>query len=412
MRRFLFLSSAVVGLLSFASSDANAQQPGWGQPPPPQYQQPPPGYQQPPPGYGQPQYPPPGYQQPPPGYYPPQPGYGQPPPGYPPPPGYGYPPPPPSKPTTRSDGEMTFLYISSALYGIGTGIWLDTLFKLDEPATAAIMPIAFGAAAPIGVLVWDQNATLHRGVPSSIATGLVLGGVEGIAISGVQWQATENDNQGDDDTWPISTMTTVTWLTATGGGLGGYFFGEIIRPDPRSLSFIAGGATWGAISGTLFGAGISGNDWKDAGSIVGLVGYNVGILGTGVQSTFHTPSYASQEYIWLGYGLGLLAGCLVYPFYLLAPDADAKRGLIVNSLAGLAGAGIAGALTWDLKDADDTRRGQIYKPPFDVTLGPAPALTPPGSRETASGRSVAELVPPTALTTRPEGTMVMLGGDF
>jgi hypothetical protein len=305
---------------------------------------------------------------------------------------------------------MTFLYITSGLYGIGTGIWLDTVFKLDEPASAAIMPIAFGAAAPIGVLIWDENAgPLHRGVPSSIATGLVLGGVEGIAISGVQWQATHEDNKD----WPVSTQTTITFLTATGGGVAGWAFGEWIRPDPRSLSFIAGGATWGAVSGTLFGAGISGKDWKDGASVVGFIGYNVGILGAGTQAVFHTPSYSSQQYIWLGYGLGLLAGCLVYPFYLLAPDADPKRGLVVNALAGLAGAGIAGALTWELKDPDDSpRQGKIWKPPFDISLGPAPALTPPGIRETSAGRSLAEMVPPNASTTRPQGTMFTLTGEL
>ena len=79
--------------------------------------------------------------------------------------------------------------------------------------------------------------------------------------------------------------------------------------------------------------------------------------------------------MWLGYGVGAVAGCLVFPFY-LASDADPKHGFIGPSLGGLAGVGLAGALTWDLKDTDDTKRGQVYKPPFDVAVTPAPRLDP------------------------------------
>ena len=52
----------------------------------------------------------------------------------------------------------------------------------------------------------------------------------------------------------------------------------------------------------------------------------------------------------MGYGLGALAGCL-------------------------AGVGLAGALTWDMKDADD-KRGQTFKAPFDVSVLPARRLDP------------------------------------
>ena len=51
------------------------------------------------------------------------------------------------------------------------------------------------------------------------------------------------------------------------------------------MSFVASGAGWGAISGTLLGAGIeNGPDWKDGGSIGGLIGYNAGIASTGAIS--------------------------------------------------------------------------------------------------------------------------------
>ncbi|CAN5842236.1 hypothetical protein BH11MYX4_BH11MYX4_04940 [soil metagenome] len=392
--RRLALSTSVAAVAVVASGNAAAQ--GF-QPAP---QQPPPGYQpapqQPPPGYQPAPYPQQPYPQqqpyPPQGGYPqqqpypqqpypqqpgspPQGGYPQQQPGYPPQqPGYGPPPgyPPPPAPTDKREaGEMPALYATTILWGVGTGIWLDALIKIKDPGVAVIMPIAFGAAAPIGAFFWDdRGGPLHRGVPSSIATGLVLGAVEGISIAGVQWQYSREKNKD----WSFQTQTSVTWIMATGGGVGGWAFGEWIRPDPRSMGFILSGAGWGALSGATLGIAVSGKDWKDGASVAGLIGYNVGLVGAGAISIAHTPSWNSQKYMWLGYGLGALAGCLVFPFYLFS-DADPKHGFIGPSLGGLAGVGLAGALTWDMKDADD-KRGKIFKPPFDVAVTPAPKLDP------------------------------------
>jgi hypothetical protein len=401
------LGGAAVTLSSNASAQAFPQQQ---QPPPPQQQQPPPGYgQQPPPGYGQ--QPPPGYgQQPPPGYgqpygQPPPPGYGQPygqppPPGYgqPPPPGYGYqpygqpqqpPPPPPSD--KRSPSEMSFLYGMTLAYGVGTGIWIDALGKITDPGLAILAPIGFGAAFPIATYFWDDWSRFHRGVPSSMATGLALGAVEGLAISGVHWQHTGN---GPITSKSFQGYTTLTFLGATAGGIGGYAFGEWLRPDPRSLAFIASGAGWGALTGTFFGAGVSGRDWKDAASIAGLVGYNAGIAATGVLSTFYVPSYNTLKYMWLGYLAGTAAASVVYVFYLFS-DSDPKHGLIANAAGGLAGLGLAAALTADMKDDDDTRRAG-YKPPLPFQLGMTPVPPPPGM----------------SMTNAPSGSMLSAFGQF
>jgi hypothetical protein len=351
------------------ASAASAQQPPYQQPgqQPPQ-QQP---YQQQPP-YQQPQQP---YQQPQQQPYPQQP-YGQqqqPPYGYQQPQPYGYQPPPqqvPAQSSERSAGEMGFLYGTSIAYGVGTGIWIDALAGISDPGVAFIAPILAGAAMPIGVYFWDDAQTFDRGVPASMATGLLLGGLEGIAIDGVQWQATGNNGP---NTWGFRTQTTVTFLTATGGGIGGYAFGEWLQPDPRSLGFIASGAGWGAIAGTLFGAGVtkSGGDWKDGASVAGFVGFNAGILATGALSTAWTPSWKTQKYMWLGELAGTAAASVVYIFYLFS-DAPPWHGLIANSLGGLAGVGIAGALTYDMKDDSD-----VPPPPQPGTQqGPYPSQQP------------------------------------
>ncbi|HEX7667076.1 MAG TPA: hypothetical protein VF407_21245, partial [Polyangiaceae bacterium] len=124
----------VVGVL-LSSVDARAQQP---QPYPPQQypqQYPPQQYPQqyPPQQYPQ-QYPPQQYpQQYPPQQYPQQypPQQQQPYPGYA--PGYVPQPTPPPASTKRAPNEMVALYGTSLLWGVGTGIWLDSLAKIDDP---------------------------------------------------------------------------------------------------------------------------------------------------------------------------------------------------------------------------------------------------------------------------------------
>ncbi len=328
-----------------------ASSPTYGLPPPP-----------PPQGYPGPSYGPVPSNAPPPGYgpYP----YGQPPPGY------GAPPPPaPSSPPvssdTRGSGEMAVLYGTSAAYGIGTGIWIDALGKVTDPGIAFIAPLAFGAAGPIGVYFLDEATTLHRGVPASISAGMMLGAVEGLAISGTQWQLSDASNN-----WSFRTQTTLTWLLASAGGVGGYAFGEALRPDVRSLGFIASGAGWGALSGSLLGAGLSGRDWKDGASIAGIIGYNAGILATGALSIRYVPSWQTQKYMWLGFLGGTAAASIVYVFYLFS-DSDPKHGLIANSVGGLAGVGLAAALTANMKD-DDGGKGGAWSPPFQLGFAPLP----------------------------------------
>jgi hypothetical protein len=270
---------------------------------------------------------------------------------------------------------MTYLYAVTATYGVGTGIWIDSLANVSDPGVWVIAPIVFGAAAPVGTYFWDYTAEFHRGVPSSIATGLLLGGVEGIAIGGLQWQLTGN---GGPATWHFSTDTTVTFLTATAGGVGGYAFGEWFHPDPRSLALIGSGAGFGSIFGILFGAGVVNGDWKQGSAVWGFAGYNAGILATGILSTQYVPSAVSLKYMWLGEVAGTLATTPVYLFY-IGSSSDPRHGLIANALGGLAGVGIAAALTAKWKDPA-TASG--WAPPFQMAVTP----TQGGAALTAMGQ--------------------------
>jgi hypothetical protein len=257
---------------------------------------------------------------------------------------------------------MAYLYGVGVAYGVGTGIWIDSLAHIDDPGLALIAPLALGAAVPIGFYAWDYNAEFDRGVASSLATGLLLGGIEGIAIGGLQWQFTGN---GGPNTWAFSTQTSVTFLAATAGGVGGYAFGEWLQPDPHSLGFIASGAGWGAIAGILFGAGVVNGDWKDGSAVWGFGGYNAGILATGILSTVYTPSWQTLKYMWIGDALGTLATTPVYLFY-IGSSAEPRHGLIVNALGGLVGLGVAAAFTGNMSDPGTSS----WSAPFQFAVAP------------------------------------------
>jgi hypothetical protein len=269
--------------------------------------------------------------------------------------------PPPSR--FRSPGELAYLYGVGFAYGVGTGVWIDALAKESDPGIAFIAPLVFGAAVPIGIYAWDANAEFDRGVPSSVATGLLLGGIEGAAISGLQWQLT---GDGGPSSWSFRTWTSLTFAAATAGGIGGFAFGEWLRPDPRSLGLISSGAGWGALTGIMFGSGVVGGDWKDGAAVWGFAGYNAGIVATGVVSTFYVPSWQTIKYMWIGDLVGTVATTPVYFFY-IGNGKEARHGLIANAVGGLAGLAIAAALTGNMSDPGGTAS---WTPPFELSVAP------------------------------------------
>ena len=91
---------------------------------------------------------------------------------------------------------MAYLYGVSIAYGAGTGIWIDSLAGVSDPGIWTIAPLALAIAAPVGAYIWDASSEFNAGVPSAIATGMLLGGLEGMAVSGLQWQATGGVNGG------------------------------------------------------------------------------------------------------------------------------------------------------------------------------------------------------------------------
>ena len=292
---------------------------------------------------------------------------------------------------------MAYLYGTSAAYGVLAGIWIDSLAMKNkfEPATSLIAPILLGAAVPVGMFIWDYYGNIHRGVPSTMATGIIIGALEGFGVAGAVSAASPYESE-----WGFSGYMTSMFIGATAGGVGGYVFGEALRPNPKSLGFISGGVAWGGLAGAFVGAGATDpkpsdprrtpGDTLGAGAAIGaLVGANVGLLGTGTLSAFgFTPSLQSQKWMWIGAAIGVVATSPVYLFYVGKDDpSEIRRGMIANGLGLVAGVTLGAILTSGMKDDDDAPKDPnapktAWKPPF--ILGGAP-LQGGGGMLTAAG---------------------------
>src|SRR5882757_4497901 len=79
---------------------------------------------------------------------------------------------------TRSSTEITTLYATSAVYGVGLGVWIGSEAHIKDPGLFLIAPAILSVAGPVGVYILD-NPALPRGMPAAIASGLVIGAGEG-----------------------------------------------------------------------------------------------------------------------------------------------------------------------------------------------------------------------------------------
>ena len=303
-----------------------------------QYPQPQPA----PPGYGVPGQPaPPGYGAP---AQPPAPGYGQ--------PGYGQPPgKKPGRPVSTGL-EMAYLYGTSAAWGIGTGIWIDAEAGIDDPGLMLILPVVIGAAAPVGVFMIDRFAYrkgMPDGLPSAVATGLMVGAGEGLGIASLQWVVSD-----EEDEWGFKGLARAEVIGSTLGGAAGYGLYYLTRPQPETNILISSSVVFGTLIGSAFGGGASNGDWgtytNDGMALGGLIGYNVALAGAVTTSLFYTPSWHQIGWMWGGMGLGMAASLPVYIFYAGSEDHDPRRGLIFQGVAGTIGLALGAILAPPKKD--------------------------------------------------------------
>jgi hypothetical protein len=130
------------------------------------------------------------------------------------------------------------------------------------------------------------------------------------------------------------------------------------------------------VIGSAFGYGSSRaksefGDANDAASLGGLIGYNAGLVSAAALSTGWVPSYASLEWMWIGFGAGAAISLPVYLFY-MSGDHDPRRGLVFQGTAATLGLVAGAVFTMDSRDSARTgpARGVAPSPPlFRVTGG-------------------------------------------
>jgi hypothetical protein len=245
---------------------------------------------------------------------------------------------PPAHSRSASSFESTTLYVASAAYGLGIGIWLDVELSFDDPALLLIPPSLLGVGIPVAAYGLSRPA-LPRGVPGAIAAGLVIGAGEGLGIAGLQMTTSEQP-------WGFHGLARAMAIGSTAGGIAGIALGELQRPSPNISAFATSGVVWGSAIGAAFGLGLSpadvgfehSNDWMARG---GLIGFNAGLVATMGLATAFVPSLDQLTWMWLGGGMGALVSLPVYLFY-LGDGPPAKRGLVFSATATTLGIVVGG----------------------------------------------------------------------
>jgi hypothetical protein len=138
-----------------------------------------------------------------------------------------------------------------------------------------------------------------------------------------------------------------------------------MEPSPKTSLLVGSGAAWGTVIGSMFGyggtqAGSSFGDANDKTAISGLVGYNIGLLGTAALSMVYIPTYQSLAWMWIGFGVGTAVSLPVYLFY-AGGDHDARRGLIFQGAAATLGLAAGAIFTIDSSDFAKDSRSSMAK---------------------------------------------------
>ena len=257
----------------------------------------------------------------------------------------------PANDERASRGEQLAFYTAGGVYGLTAGIWVNSIFGLTDPGVAAVFPVALGAAGVVGAYAIDTNLTPRRGTLAATTLGMGLGAANGAGIAMAQGAYSDKDKS-----WNYTTQGSLAFLLMTAGAAGGYAYGEYVHPDAKAVAFAGSGAAWGAMTGAMFGAGVTGSEWQAGSSLWGIIGLNAGTLATAsVAAMSGAPSFATQKYMWYGYGAGTALSSLVYVAYAFS-DANARGGLVTNALGGVAGLAVGAVLGAGLQDEPETAR--------------------------------------------------------
>jgi hypothetical protein len=244
---------------------------------------------------------------------------------------------------SRSMNEMSFLYTTAVVYGVGLGVEVSSELRIKDPGLFLIAPVLLGVAAPAGAFALDQPKKMHRGLPMTIAAGLLLGAGEGLGIAGTQRVSADKN-----DEWKFRGFSRAMALGATVGGIGGWLAGTWLEPPPNTTILAMSGALWGTAIGSMFGYGTTPGSYQwgranDQTSLAGLIGYNVGALGAAATGFLTTISDRQLLWMWAGAGIGAAASTPIFLLYAGSADHPARRGFVFMGTATTLGL-IAGGL--------------------------------------------------------------------
>jgi hypothetical protein len=235
----------------------------------------------------------------------------------------------------RTTDEIAQLYISSILYGIGTGIWLDVHTQAQNPAPIILPMIGFAGLAVGGVALFDIGHPLHYGVPQSIVSGLNIGLEEGIVLA--LWNQTQTGSQ-----WSGQTAGDVVWSLSTLGAAAGGVIGATTGTTPGRASFVGSAALWtGLVTGLVAAAATPSNDNPGSnGLLAGGIGLNVGVVGGLLVAAPVSPTIGRVRFLDIG-GLG---GSLLFGGLTLALSGNGGSVQVFSAMTALGavtGLGIA-----------------------------------------------------------------------
>lgn len=271
-------------------------------------------------------------------------------------------------PRIRTSEELSVLYATAFLYGMGTGAWFILQTRPSSVPTA-IAPFAGLTIASVGaVTVVDRYRPFEPGVPQSIAAGTYLGLGQAAWIVGFQQARASRieASTGYDSAWNAPTVATVLWGGATAGAALGTVVGLARKPSPGRVSYTFSAGLWsGAIAAFGAGALLPEGRRLETSLLIGGGAYNAGILTGLITSPIVSPSLTRVRLVDLGGVAGGLLGSATY----LATDkgSDQRATFGATALGAGLGLGLAWWLTSGMARGDDTAS---LKPSWNYALVP------------------------------------------
>jgi hypothetical protein len=271
------------------------------------------------------------------------------------------------RPDIRTSDELSILYSTAFLYGLGTSAWIVLLTK-PENLAGAILPFAgLTGGAVAGVAIADGYLPFRKGVPHAIAAGLYLGFGEGLWVVG--YQNARAARVGSPQ-WGSEAVSTTLWAGATLGGIAGGLVGASREPTPGRVSFVSSAGTWLALTSGFAAAGLQPDRGLrgETAYLAGGAGLTVGMLSAIAIAPSLAPSVARVRFVDLGAIGGGLLGAGTYAI-IAESDANARGGLGSAAIGIAAGVGLTWWLTSDMPNdpPDRPKPNAAVRPLFAPT---------------------------------------------